>query len=82
MREVTASDEDMHLLLSLIENDMPQFRHELPLALHAFHRFREQLHTSDGVIIYKDRIVIPLSLQQDIPSSGQVEREPRVEQMA
>jgi len=82
VREATASDEDMHLLLSLIENGMPQFCHELPHALHAFHQFCEQLHTSDGVIIYKDRVVIPLSLQQDIPSSGQVGREPQVEQMA
>ena len=39
VREATASDEDMHLLLSLIENDAPQFLHELPHALHHFHRY-------------------------------------------
>ena len=39
VREATASDEDMHLLLSLIENGVPQFRHELPHALHHFHRY-------------------------------------------
>ena len=66
VREATAGDEDMHFILSLIENSMPQFRHELSHALRAFHRFREHLHTSDGVIIYKDRVVIPPSLQQDI----------------
>ena len=48
---------------------MPQFRHTLPDALRAFHRFHEHLHTSDGVIIYKDRVVIPLSLHQDIRST-------------
>ena len=69
VREATASDEDTHLLVSLIENGMPQFRHELPHALRAFHQFREHLHTSDGVVIYKDRVVIPPSLQQDILSA-------------
>ena len=48
---------------------MQTFRHKLPDALRAFHRFHEHLHTSDGVIIYKDRVVIPLSLQQDIFST-------------
>ena len=43
VREATDSDEDMHLLLSLIENGMPQFRHELPHAVRAFHGFREHL---------------------------------------
>ena len=69
VREATASDEDMHLLLSLLENGMPHFRHELPHAVRTFHRFREHLHTSDGVNIYKDRVVIPPSLQQDILSA-------------
>ena len=67
--EDTASDEDMHLLLSLIENSMPQFCHDLPHALRAFHRFREHLHTSVGVIFYKDRVIIPLSIQQDVLSA-------------
>ena len=68
-RKATASDEDTHLLVSLIENGMPQFRHELPHALRAFHQFLEHIHTSDGVIIYKDRVVIPPSLQQYILSA-------------
>ena len=66
VRGATTSDENMHLLLSFIENGIPQFRHELPHAWRTFHRFREHLHTSDGVIIYKDRVVIPLGVQQDI----------------
>ena len=69
VREATASDEDTHLLVSLIENGMLQFRHEPPHALRAFHQFREHLHTSDGVVIYKDRVVIPPSLQQDTLSA-------------
>ena len=69
VREATASGEDTHILVSPIENCMPQFRHELYHALRAFHLFREHLHTSDGVIIYKDIVVIPTSLQQDILSA-------------
>lgn len=69
VREATASDEDMHLLTSLIEEGLPQFRHELPPPLRSFHQFREHLHSSDGVIIYKGRVVIPPSLRQDVLSA-------------
>ena len=65
-RQETASDENMHLLMSIIENGMPKFRHELPIPLRAYHQFREHLHTIDGVVIYKDRIVIPPSLREDV----------------
>ena len=69
VRDAIASDEDIQLILYLIENGMPHIRHELPHALRAFHRFREHLYTLDGVIIYKDRPVIQLSLQQNILSA-------------
>lgn len=55
--------------MSIIENGMPKFRHELPVPLRAYHQFREHLHTIDGVVIYKDRIVIPPSLREDILSA-------------
>ena len=56
----------MHLLTSIIESGMPWFRHELPAPLRAFHQFHSFI---DGIIVYKDYIVIPLSLHQDILST-------------
>ena len=64
-RQETASDENMHQLISIIEDGMPEVSDGLPVPLRAFHQFREHLHTLDGVILYKDRIVIPPSLRQD-----------------
>ena len=65
-RQATVSDENMHLLTSIIESGMPRFRHELPAPLRAFH---QHLHTINGVIVYKDQIVIPPSLRRDILSA-------------
>lgn len=48
---------------------MPQFRHELPEQLRDYHQFQDDLYTVDGVVIYKDRVVIPPSLRQDVLTS-------------
>ena len=55
----TTSDPDLHILTTIIESGFPEFKHQLPPALQEYHRFRTHLHTVDGVILYKDRIVIP-----------------------
>ena len=62
----TTSNKDLNRLVSIIESGFPEFRHELPPALHEYYQFREDLYTVDGVILYKERIVIPPSLQQQI----------------
>ena len=59
----TSSDDNMLLLLSAIEDGIPDFRHQLPPSIRVYHQFREHLYSVDGVIIYKDRIVIPPSLR-------------------
>ena len=59
VREATASNPDMHLLTELIEDDMPKTRSEMPLSIRQFHQYRHELSTTDGVAIYKDRIIIP-----------------------
>ena len=62
----TTSNGDMTQLLDIIESGFPQFRHELPPALQEYYQFREHLYTVDGVILYKNRIVIPPSLRQHV----------------
>ena len=59
----TSSDKTMLLLLSAIEDGLPEFKHQLPPSIREFHQFRRHLYSCDGVIIYKDRIVIPPSLR-------------------
>lgn len=69
VRTATSSDNNMQALLELIEAGLPEHRHELPEDLREYFQFRDNLHTADGVILYKDRVVIPPSLRNEILSS-------------
>ena len=53
----------MLLLLSAIEDGIPELKHQLPPPIREYHQFRKHLYSTDGVVIYKDRIVIPPSLR-------------------
>ncbi|CAG2189575.1 unnamed protein product [Mytilus edulis] len=66
VRVATNSDDDMVKLVEIIENGMPEFRHEMPTELREFFQFREDLYTVDGVVMYKDRIVIPPALRKNV----------------
>ena len=61
----TTSDNDMAQLVAIIEDGMPEHRHELPEPIRVYHQFREHLYTVDGVVFYKDHVMIPPSLRQD-----------------
>lgn len=62
----TTGDGDMIQLINIIENGFPEFRHELPPALREYYQFRDHLYTVDGVILYKNRIVMPPPLRHHI----------------
>ena len=66
VQEATASDETMNTLLNLIESGIPERRQDLPMELREYHQFRDYLSTSDNVILYKHRILIPPSLREDV----------------
>ena len=66
VREATASNPDMHLLTELIEDGMPMTRSEMPVPIRQFHQYRHELSTTDGVAIYKDRIIIPPALRHAV----------------
>ena len=66
VRLATASDPSMVALLHTAEHGFPEFRHELPTTLQEYFQFRDHLYAVDGVIMYKDRTVIPPSLWQHI----------------
>ncbi|XP_060073014.1 uncharacterized protein LOC132552840 [Ylistrum balloti] len=66
IRTATTSDEYMFQLVQMIESGIPETRNDLPVPLREYHQFRNNLSTIDGVIIYKDRIVIPPSLRTDV----------------
>ena len=51
----------MTKLLGIIEDGFPELRSELPAELRQYHQFREHLSGFDGVALYNNRIVIPLT---------------------
>jgi len=63
VRLATSSDPIFHQLSTLIAEGLPTDPEHLPPNLQLFHPFRAHLSTTDGVVLYKDRIVIPLSLR-------------------
>jgi hypothetical protein len=66
VKEESNSDKDMVQLLSIIESGFTASRAELPPLLREYYQFRDDLYCVDGVIMYKERIVIPPALRQDI----------------
>ena len=66
VRVATASDQGMLQLSDLIKQGMPEHRPEVPEPLKQYFQYREGLSTVDGVILYKDRIVVPPSLRQEV----------------
>ena len=66
VRIATASDDNMNQLLNLVESGLPEIRQEFPEQLRDYFQFRDHLHTVDGVVLYKDRVVIPTSLRLEI----------------
>ena len=66
VRVATSSDVDMNLLLATIESGIPKYRHEMAQSIREYHQFRDELYSVDGVVIYKDRVVIPPSLRNEV----------------
>ena len=69
VRVATASDSLMSLLANIIEEGFQENLGSIPPNLRQYHRYKENLTTFDGVILYKDRLVIPPSLREKVLSS-------------
>ena len=69
VRLATTSDQLMSQLLEVIEDGFPENRTNLHPELKQYFQFRENLSTFDGVVLYRDRIVIPPSLRDKVLSA-------------
>ena len=66
VREATASDATLSLLMEHLQGGFPNQGRDLPLELRPFQRYADSLCCVDGVILMGNRIVIPKSLQPSI----------------
>ena len=69
IRLATSSDPMMSLLVQHIEDGIPDSRNEMVHDLRQYHQYRDSLTTFDGVVLYRDRIVIPPSLRDTVLSA-------------
>ncbi len=61
----TSSDENLTQLIDMIEGELPAAYEDWPQNIREYHQFRDHLYSINGVLMYKDRIVIPTSLRSD-----------------
>lgn len=66
VRQATTSDPVMCQLIQQIEDGFPSSRENLPAELRPYYQFRENLTTFDGVVLYRERVVIPPSLREKV----------------
>ena len=66
VRAETERDAVLHRLSSYIKNGFPGSRNELSEEIRSFWDIRDSLRCSDGIVLYKDRIVMPASLRSRI----------------
>ena len=69
VRVATSTDTNLNKLLHFVENGIPEERSEMDESIRVYHQYREALSAVDGVILYKDRIVVPSSLRNEVLNS-------------
>lgn len=69
VRLATSSDDKFTLLMGIIQSGMPDKVHNLPPHLREYHQFRHHLYSVDGVIMYKERILVPPKLRPEVLNS-------------
>lgn len=65
----TNNDKSLQLLLAMIEEGLPEAITEMPTETQEYYPFRHGLCTIEGVILYKERVVIPLALRESVLDS-------------
>lgn len=66
LRQATSSDPQMCKLIEHIEYGFPITRENMHPELRPYYQFRDNLSTFDGVVLYRERVVIPPSLREKV----------------
>ena len=66
VKAAISTDDEMKSLLSLVETEFPAYKGELPYSIQKYFKYRNDLTANDGVILYKNRLLIPKALRQEV----------------
>lgn len=69
VREATTSDSDMRTLEEMAADGFPDSKVDMPESIRTFHQYRDDITSTDGVILYKDRVIIPPLLRNEVLSA-------------
>ena len=69
IQEVSKEDPTMSQLTEMLYRGFPDSSHEMPKNLKPYHQFRHDLHVVNGVPCYKDRVIIPEKLREQVIDS-------------
>lgn len=67
-REATSQDADLQAVARYVNMGWPAQVTQMPHSLHKFHIARAHLSVAEGLLLYDDRIVVPLSLRKTVLS--------------
>ncbi len=65
LKEQMTADDTMQLLLQTIEEGFPEKQADTPKEIRKYHIHRSHLFSTDGLAVYKDRVIIPVTLMED-----------------
>lgn len=66
VREETGKDGDMEKVKHYVNNGWPKYTADVPHAVKPYFHARHHLSSSQGLVLYSDRIVIPQNMRADI----------------
>ena len=66
VREATSSNGEMRMLEEMAVDGFPESRIGMPQAIRGFHQYHEDVTSTDGVVLYRDRVVILPSLRDEV----------------
>ena len=66
LKDNTAEDDVLTKVMEQVEKGFPDSRHQVHQDVQLYHNYRHQLSITDGVLCYKNRVVIPTELRQQI----------------
>ena len=66
VQRATEADSEMVILKNVIQAGWPDTKEEVPLCIHGYFHFRDELSMQDGLVLKGERLVVPRSMREEI----------------
>ena len=69
VRKATDADEELKLLSSAVQSGFDKTQHLTHPTIRRYYNVRDEIWIQDGILMFKNRIIIPLSLRKKVLSA-------------